>query len=489
MAGYQDLLQALAKMNSGGGAYNANGSFQVPYQIPGTISSQQQQPFSSSDVVSVYNDEANAKRKLDLAQALMSGNGHQVHGPIGALSQVLGVIAGAKMEKGANEKYSDALARKFELENKAAIAKINAEADAKVRGAGAEESAKLNAQTQARLAAGQQLGLKGDALTEYVTNGKTEKTKLEMKDGIVFNPETGQSTIDPKAQQAIVAQKQAERAPSELQQKIGFLRSNGVPEDQIKAMVLGSAGAAGNTDKPPGDANLTGQDYLGTLTPSMAAQVKAISEGRAQLPTGYAMRSPQAIALRNAVAQFDPQFDFANAGARAKTRADFTSGKSAQNIRALNTAVGHLGALNDQIEGTASHAMPMVNAAENAVSTAFGGAGVPKFNQTATALASELTTVFRGSGGAEADVKRYLEQLDPNASAAQKKAAVQNITQLLHSRLNALGEQYSQGMGKTQDPFQLLTPEAAKRLAQLGVTGSGATDQASGQPADPLGIR
>jgi hypothetical protein len=47
----------------------------------------------------------------------------------------------------------------------------------------------------------------------------------------------------------------------------------------------------------------------------------------------------------------DPTFDGVNFQARAKTRSDFTSGKSAQNITALNTVVGHLDHLDRTIDG------------------------------------------------------------------------------------------------------------------------------------------
>lgn len=195
--------------------------------------------------------------------------------------------------------------------------------------------------------------------------------------------------------------------------------------------------------------------------------VKALIDGRMAFPSGAALRAPYWQNLLSEVARQDPTFDAINYNARAKTRADFTSGKSAQNIKALNTAIGHLGQLNDQISGTASHNFTPLNALINGGMDVTGDPGPGLYNQTAGAVASELTQVFRGSGGAEADVKRYLGELSPNASAAQKAAAVRNIAGLLRSRLNEIGNQYQQGMGKSTDPLTLLNPHAQQVFTKL----------------------
>jgi hypothetical protein len=226
--------------------------------------------------------------------------------------------------------------------------------------------------------------------------------------------------------------------------------------------------------------NLSGDAFLATLPSAQQAQVKALADGRMQFPAGFALKSPYWQQMLTAVSQYDPSFDGVNFNARASTRKDFTSGKSAQNIKSLNTAIGHLGALDSQIGGTASHSFTPLNAAENYLSSTLGGdAGPTRFSQTAGALASELTAVFRGSGGAEADVKRYLAELNPNASLEQKKAAVQNITELLSSRLAAIGDQYGKGMGRTEDPLNLLDPKAAGVLRRIQ---GGSGDAAAGSP-------
>jgi hypothetical protein len=238
----------------------------------------------------------------------------------------------------------------------------------------------------------------------------------------------------------------------------------------------------------PNDPNMpTGDAYLQKLPANLATQVKALADGRLQFPSGMALKTPYWQQMLGAVAQYDPTFDAINYNSRSATRRDFTAGKSAQNIKSLNTAIGHLGTLDSQIDGTASHSFTPANAVQNYAASTFGSSGPTQFTQTAGALASELTAVFRGSGGAEADVKRYLSELSPNASYEQKKAAVRNITELLASRTAAIGDQYNKGMGKSEDPLTLLDPKAAAVLQRIGGNSGAAPDTSVPTATGPNG--
>lgn len=244
---------------------------------------------------------------------------------------------------------------------------------------------------------------------------------------------------------------------------------------QIATSKAREAGMSGVSLNPELD-RLTGNEYLSRLPTEIQAQVRALSDGRLAFPSGAALRSPYWQQMLQHVAHFDPQFDAINYNSRAATRRDFVAGKSAQNIRALNTAIGHLGQLNEQIQGTANSTFTPYNALSNTVSDMFGATGPALFNQTAGALASELTQVFRGSGGAVSDIQRELEHLTPSGSLAQKQATVRNIAGLLKSRLDSLSDQYQQGVGTTGDPIQMLNPHAKDAyavLSRLGPTSGG----------------
>lgn len=227
---------------------------------------------------------------------------------------------------------------------------------------------------------------------------------------------------------------------------------------------------------------LTGTEYLKHLSSTDAAKVRALADGRLAFPSGAGMRSPYWQQMVDHVAHYDPTFDAVNYQARQHTRVDFTSGKSAQNIRALNTAIGHLGQLADAMHDTESGPVTPLNAVGNSFNRYVRGQSGPQtYDQTAAAVASELTQVFRATGGAEADVKRFLADLSVNASEEQKRAAFKNLSGLLQSRLNALGDQYNQGMGTTRDGLSLLNPKAS---AVLGAVSDGHSPKERGIAVD-----
>jgi hypothetical protein len=113
-----------------------------------------------------------------------------------------------------------------------------------------------------------------------------------------------------------------------------------------------------------------------------------------------------------------------------------------------------------------------------------GDPGPTNFDATVSALAGELTAVYRGAGGAEADIQRYIQQLNPNASKAQKVGTIRNIVGLLKSRLDALNDQYRQGMGTTAQQLQLLDPQAQLIVHHLGGFDEAGADNGQFLPAD-----
>lgn len=239
---------------------------------------------------------------------------------------------------------------------------------------------------------------------------------------------------------------------------------------------------AKNTVVPaPGDTSLSGEEYLKTLPPNLARQVKMIAEGRRAIPTGYALRNPQVQELIAAATQYDPTLDSANAATRMATRKDFTSGKSAANITAMNTAVGHLLTLRKKAQALNNTRFPILNRVGNRLSVETGSKAVKEFEVARQAVASELTRVFRGTGGALAEVKEWEHSVDAAGSPEQLEGAIQTATELLASRLESLQEQYRQGMGRSADVREFMTPKHQKDLdALLGIAPGGAGERTGG---------
>jgi hypothetical protein len=250
--------------------------------------------------------------------------------------------------------------------------------------------------------------------------------------------------------------------------KTPSLPSGYEPDPASPGAIRPIKGGPSDTTPKVNASDVSGDAYLKTLDNGTANMVKALADGRKSFPSGSALRAPYWQEMLTHVSNYDPGFDEVNYTGRSATRRDFTSGKAANNIRALNTAIGHLGHLEEQIGGTASHSFTPLNAVENAGLRVMGDPGPTNFDTTVSALAGELTAVYRGAGGAEADIQRYIDQLNPNASKAQKDGAIRNIVGLLKSRLDALNDQYRQGMGTTAQQLQLLDPQAQLIVHHLG---------------------
>jgi hypothetical protein len=197
--------------------------------------------------------------------------------------------------------------------------------------------------------------------------------------------------------------------------------------------------------------------------------------------------------MLSAVSQYDPSFEAANYNARSKTRNDFTSGKSAQTVNALNTVLGHLGDLSDSAAGLNNFGgmLTPLNTVTNAVSSATGDPRVKEFDANKKAVVDEMTRVYRGTGGSEADIKTWSDALNSAGSPAQLQGVIGKISELLQSKINALGDQYTQGMGTINQHSSFISPKSQQTLMKLSqragysTAGSGADQLGATQGSDP----
>lgn len=218
----------------------------------------------------------------------------------------------------------------------------------------------------------------------------------------------------------------------------------------------------------PGDPNLTGDAYLNSLPQSMRAQVRALSEGRIAWPTGRAATDPHWQQVIAATGQFDPTFDAANYSTRVSTRRNFTSGVARRNITALNTALRHLETLSRAGADLDNGSWPLINRVRNFARTETGDERANNFNLARDAVADEMERVFRGSAGSVSGVENWRATLNAAQSPDQLRGAIQQGVNLLHSRLESLGDEYNAGMGRSDSPISLLNPHAQEVMRTLG---------------------
>jgi hypothetical protein len=185
-------------------------------------------------------------------------------------------------------------------------------------------------------------------------------------------------------------------------------------------------------------ATLTGDAYLNTVSPSLAAMVKAIAEGRSQMPSG-ATRSAAAVQLRDAVFHYDPSYS----DQRAQVRKAFTTGPDGRNIGNLNTAAVHLDALGEISKAMDNESFQPGNAMYNALATQLGAAPPNNYEGLRQAVAGEMDAALHGTSTipGRADIAATI----PAKSApGQISGAVSTNLRTLAQKLNTYKERYEQ---------------------------------------------
>lgn len=225
----------------------------------------------------------------------------------------------------------------------------------------------------------------------------------------------------------------------------------------------------------PGDPTLQGPEYLASIPdPSLRAQIRALSDGRLQLPTGRALASHRWQLLLGATAQFDPSFDQSNANSRRQARRAFTSGPQAQNRASINTALRHLDSFDRQIDRLGNFSgVPILNRTANQVRNAYlrqsGNAGeLRRLEAERNALVAELTRAFRGTGGDVHDLMAWEATFDEASSPEELHAVASSAAELLNGRLSALGDSYDTAMGRSSDHYELLSPDSRRIISAFG---------------------
>jgi hypothetical protein len=239
------------------------------------------------------------------------------------------------------------------------------------------------------------------------------------------------------------------------------------------------------------DANgapLQGADALARLPDTVRNQVQGVLDGRQPLPTGTATKDPYWKAIIQLANQVDPTFDAVNYNARANTRKDFTSGKSAGQINAINTAVGHLHDLASTGEKLGNTGIDWANKIYNMLTPGGTDRGVTinNFQTLKEGVGTELMRVWRQVGaGSEKEIEDWKSTIDATKSPEELRGAFKTIGGMLESKLSALDEQYKQGMGRTD--VSAISPESRKKLDALqGVTTAAApAGPASGPASGP----
>jgi hypothetical protein len=231
-----------------------------------------------------------------------------------------------------------------------------------------------------------------------------------------------------------------------------------------------------------------GEDLYQYLPAGMANTVKAMIEGRQQMPSTVAMRSPAILALIDAAHTIDPTFDATTWGARVAGRKDFEGGgKSSEMVRAANQTLHHVGQLINSMDDLKNGNYPALNAIGNFVNEQRGGGAPGAFRTNAHAVAEEMSKVFKGANLSDAEIRAWEQNLHENMSPEQQRAQIGKLRDLLQGSLHALEEKRVQSLGPmaAAKAGPLIQEEGQKVLEKLDqwIAGNKASAPAAAAPS------
>lgn len=320
-----------------------------------------------------------------------------------------------------------------------------------------------------------ELGLRGQELSQQQKNQATEMALKQQQ------LEQGKYSITPDGMGGFL---KTNNKTGDVERVSGGMGGFG---GSMNAPVGGTPPNAGGATTAPGGTNAA---VLQQLPPQIASQVKALAEGRMQFPGGFALKSPYWKNMISAVSTYDPSFDAVNYNARAKARSDFTSGKEASSVNALNTVAEHLGKLQDAYQNLDNTSVPAWNYLANATGKQLGSSARTNFDTVVGPVAEEMTKAYRGSGGNEADISRVMQNLNSSMSPKQANDAFQELGGLLKGKIDSLQDQYKRGMGTSAQDKSFYTPQTMTAFKKMGIdlgdqNSSAGNQSATGQTTQP----
>lgn len=210
-----------------------------------------------------------------------------------------------------------------------------------------------------------------------------------------------------------------------------------------------------------GQNQTTGEEFLKSIPPSIAAQVKAIAEGRSGIPSASS-RSQAAVQIRDAVFRYDPTFS----EQRAQVRKAFTTGPDGKNVGALNTAIVHLGRLSETAEALQNGSLVPGNELYNWARDKFGSEKVTNFGLLKDAVAGEMAAALKGNA-TDIEIEKMGKSIRGANSPAQMRGVVSEGMAILNDKATTYNERYHAQM--PDDPWSPILPSAKAQLEKHGV--------------------
>jgi hypothetical protein len=243
---------------------------------------------------------------------------------------------------------------------------------------------------------------------------------------------------------------------------------------------LGNGGApgagGGDANKFATEPTVNGvrPNYLNTIPADDRSIVRNLGEGLGDAKTvlrySLAREGSPGYRIFHELTTAYPGFDVTRAPTYEATRKEFTSGKQADAINALNTAMAHMQTMYDNSDWLTT--TPILGAAERVM----GNQRATDLKDSKTALVDELGKAYKGGALTIEDKKSWSDRI--NAwSPAETKANARSFIKLLHGKLEAYENQWRNGS----------PPGAVSPIAFMGPAAQSAYKDIMGNAPPPQG--
>lgn len=264
----------------------------------------------------------------------------------------------------------------------------------------------------------------------------------------------------------------------QTQQRIG-LEARRTAAEELQAQL-----AKAYMPTTPGAQNLTGEEYLKTLSPAIGNQIRQIANGEQEAPSPSS-RNPQAAAIRQAVNQYDPTFN----DNRRKAMIEYTTGGKSKPVDAINTAIGHLDLLGEAAKALRNGSFVPGNEVYNRFASTFGAPDKTNVDSIIQRVSGELN---KATGSiSEGEQEAIKKNLHSGMSAQQLEGAVRTNIGLLGEAMDTQKQDYMRATGFKEDSPKvkaLITPRAQQALTKMGIDPITMKPAATGVAGIPAGI-
>lgn len=210
---------------------------------------------------------------------------------------------------------------------------------------------------------------------------------------------------------------------------------------------------------------------IGQVPPALRGQVQSIIDYRQPIPPS-GRNNPRNNAIQYWVNKLAPDYDASSFPAKNKIIQSYTSGPESKSINAINTALGHLGELDQAAQALNQNNIPLLHSIASKLGAAVGQDAATTYQAILHRVGPEMTAAYVQGGGGEGERGANEKDFDQSKGAQQIRSNIAESAKLLRSKIAAQENQWNTTFRPTkpEDQFQnrFITPQAKETLNRLG---------------------